>query len=74
MLRLCDTAIVEAGLATDPDAVAAYADEIASLQGDDPEAARRLAWRHGLGPEVLEAPLRRREIGNFLAQLSTDRA
>ena len=74
MLRLCDTAIVEAGFAADPDAVAAYADEIAGLQGDDFEAARRLAWRHGLGPEVLDAPLRRREIGNFLAQLSPNKA
>ncbi len=71
MLRLCDTALVEAGFAQDPRAVAAYADEIAGLQGTDPEAARRLAWRHGIGPEVLDADLRRREIGNFLAQLST---
>ena len=51
--------------------MAGYADEIASLQGGDPEAARCLAWRHGIGPEVLEADLRRREIGNFLARLST---
>jgi GMP synthase (glutamine-hydrolysing) len=71
MLRLCDSALVEAGFAEDPDAVAAYADEIADLQGSDPEAAHRLAWRHGVGPEVLDAALRRREIGNFLNQLST---
>ena len=71
MLRLCDTAIVEAGFAEDAQVVAAYADEIAGLQGSDPEAAHRLAWRHGIGPEVLEADLRRREIGNFLARLST---
>ncbi|MBN4097154.1 MULTISPECIES: type 1 glutamine amidotransferase [Methylobacterium] len=71
MLRLCDTAIVEAGLAENSRAVAAYADEVATLQGHDPETARRLAWRHGVGPEVLEAGLRRREIGNFLARLST---
>lgn len=74
MLRLCDTGIVEAGLAESPQAVAAYADEIAALQGSDHEAARRLAWRHGIGPEVLEADLRRREIGNFLARLSTGEA
>ena len=74
MLRLCETAIVEAGLAEDPAGVSGYADEIAALMGDDPEAARRLAWRHGLGPEVLEADLRRREIGNFLARLSTGEA
>lgn len=71
MLRLCDSALVEAGFAEDPGAVAAYADEIADLQGSDPEATHRLAWRHGIGPEVLDAGLRRREIGNFLNQLST---
>ncbi|MEE7490972.1 type 1 glutamine amidotransferase [Methylobacterium oryzae] len=71
MLRLCDAAIVEAGLAESPRAVAAYAEEVAALRGSDAEAARRLAWRHGIGPEVLEADLRRREIGNFLAHLST---
>lgn len=70
MLRLCDTALVEAGLAEDSGAVARYAGEIEALHGDDAEARRRLAWRHGLGPEVLEAGLRRREIGNFLARLS----
>ncbi|MDP4002047.1 type 1 glutamine amidotransferase [Methylobacterium sp. NEAU K] len=74
MLRLCDTAIVEAGLAADPRVVATYADEVAALQKGDPETVRRLAWRHGLGPEVLEADLRRREIGNFLARLSTGEA
>jgi GMP synthase (glutamine-hydrolysing) len=74
MLRLCDTAIVEAGLAEDAGAVADYADEIAALQDDGTDAARRLAWRHGVGPEVLEAGLRRREIGNFLARLSTGEA
>ncbi len=71
MLRLCDTAIVAAGLAEDPETVAAYADEIAGLQTGEPAAVRRLAWRHGLGPEVLEADRRRREIGNFLTRLST---
>ena len=74
MLRLCDTAVVEAGLAENLQVVAAYADEIDALGGDDPEAARRLAWRYGIGPEVLEADLRRREIGNFLARLSTGEA
>ena len=70
MLRLCDTALVEAGLAEDRAAVARYADEIEALHGDDAETKRCLAWRYGLGPEVLEAPLRRREIGNFLTRLS----
>ena len=70
MLRLCDAALVEAGLTEDAGAVARYAGEIAALHGDDAGVKRRLAWRHGLGPEVLEARLRRREIGNFLARLS----
>ncbi|WP_457107053.1 type 1 glutamine amidotransferase [Methylobacterium sp. P5_C11] len=74
MLRLCDTAIVEAGLAADRAAVAAYADEVAALEHRADAASARLAWRHGLGPEVLEAALRRREIGNFLARLSTGAA
>ncbi|TXM92405.1 type 1 glutamine amidotransferase, partial [Methylobacterium sp. WL116] len=28
-----------------------------------------LAWRHGLGADVLEPDQRRREIGNFLDRL-----
>lgn len=70
MLRLCDTALVEAGLAEDPGAVARYAGEIEALHEAKPETVHQLAWRHGLGPEVLEAPSRRREIDNFLARLS----
>lgn len=66
MLRLSESEILEAGLCRDGAALAAYADEVAALgAGDRPD----LAWRHGLGPEVLEAPRRRREIGNFLAHL-----
>jgi GMP synthase (glutamine-hydrolysing) len=71
MLRLCDTAIVNAGLASNPRAVATYADEVAALEEATAEDSLRLAWRHGIGPEVLEARLRRREIGNYLARLST---
>ena len=76
MLRLCDTAIVEAGLAEDargrwrpmPTRSPALAG------GAIRRPPRRLAWRHGIGPEVLRPDLRRREIGNFLAQLSTGEA
>ncbi|MCJ2051910.1 glutamine amidotransferase-related protein [Methylobacterium sp. J-070] len=74
MLRLCDTAIVEAGFAEDARTVAAYADDVAALQDGASEATRRLAWRHGIGPEVLVPELRRREIGNFLGHLSTGAA
>jgi GMP synthase (glutamine-hydrolysing) len=71
MLRLCAGDLVEAGFAQDRDAAAAYAAEVEALGARDGAAVHRLAWRHGLGPEVLEAPLRRREIGNFLERLST---
>lgn len=71
MLRLSEPDILESGLCRDAAALAAYADEVSALHGEDrPD----LAWRHGLGPEVLEAPRRRREIGNFLARLVRPRA
>lgn len=70
MLRLSGDAIVEAGLAADTHDLGAYASEVAALHGDAGDEARRLAWRHGIGPEVLDAGHRRREIGNFLSQLS----
>ncbi|MDP4024900.1 gamma-glutamyl-gamma-aminobutyrate hydrolase family protein [Methylobacterium sp. NEAU 140] len=72
MLRLCAAAIVEAGLAEDPAEVRAYADEVAALPRGD-AAAERIAWRHGIGPEVLDAGLRRREIANFLGHLRAAR-
>jgi GMP synthase (glutamine-hydrolysing) len=72
MLKLCGSAVVEAGLAPDERAVAHYAGEIEALHGGEHDEARGLAWRHGLGPEVLDAPLRRREIGNFLDRLRAE--
>lgn len=69
MLRLSADGIVEAGLAADAEAVTAYADEIRSLSHGDGARARQLAWRHGLGPEILDEAARRREIGNFLGRL-----
>ncbi|GAB6842006.1 GMP synthase (glutamine-hydrolyzing) [Methylorubrum rhodinum] len=71
MLRLSAQSVVEAGLATETAAVESYADEVRALA--DPEAQQRLAWRHGLGADLLEPARRRREIGNFLAHLSTAR-
>ncbi len=73
MLRLCGSAVVEAGLAKDEAAVRDYAGEVEALHGEGAAAPLSLAWRHGVGPEVLEAPLRRREIGNFLERLAADR-
>ncbi|AWN39100.1 glutamine amidotransferase-related protein [Methylobacterium radiodurans] len=71
MLRLSEPDILKSGLCRDGAALTAYADEVGLLgSGDRPD----LAWRHGLGPEVLEAPRRRREIGNFLAHLVRPRA
>ena len=71
MLRLSAGDLVEAGLCRDRDEVGAYAADLDALA-----AAPRpdLAWRHGLGPEVLEAPRRRREIVNFLDHLVRPRA
>ena len=73
MLRLTADAIVEADLAADAAGVETYADEVAALHGPLDARARRIAWRHGLGPEILDAGKRRREIGNFLDGLSTGR-
>jgi GMP synthase (glutamine-hydrolysing) len=73
MLRLCGSALIEAGLARDEEAVGAYAGEVEALHDGMPDFRLPLAWRHGLGPEVLEAPLRRREIGNFLERLAAGR-
>ncbi|MGU3539603.1 type 1 glutamine amidotransferase [Methylobacterium sp. A54F] len=71
MLRLCGDDVIEAGLCRDGAALEAYADEIEALAGSDrPD----LAWRHGIGPEVLDASRRRREIGNFLEHLVRPRA
>lgn len=78
MLRVCADAVVEAGLAADRDAVGSYAAEIEALHSgtlhsetvhEAGDAARALAWRHGLGADVLEPRRRRCEIGNFLDRL-----
>ena len=71
MLRLCASALVESGFAEDERGVEDYAAEVAALHDGGESVAHRLAWRHGLGPDVLEAGSRRREIGNFLERLST---
>lgn len=73
MLRSSADAIVEAGLAVDAADVEAYAAEVAALHGPEDARSRRLAWRHGVGPEIMDAVNRRREIGNFLDGLSTGR-
>ena len=66
MLRVCAEAVVEAGLAPDAGAVSDYAAEIDALHA---AADAPLAWRHGLGADILEPRQRRREIGNFLDRL-----
>jgi GMP synthase (glutamine-hydrolysing) len=71
MLTLSAEGVVAAGLASDRAEVEAYADEIRALGETDSNACQRLAWRHGVGAELLEAGQRRREIANFLAHLST---
>ncbi|WP_375457126.1 type 1 glutamine amidotransferase [uncultured Methylobacterium sp.] len=74
MLRASAEDVIAAGLATDAAAVASLCTEIAALH-DAPDSERRtIAWRLGLGPDVLEARHRRREIANFLDNLSTAQA
>ena len=71
--RLSAEAVVSAGFAADHAAVEASAREVEGLAGDDRPGRRQRAWRLGVGADVLEAGQRRREIGNFLASLSTAR-
>lgn len=78
MLRLSAASVVEAGFAPDAAAVEAHAREIAALHraGDgagDP-ALRGIAWRCGIGPDVLDPARRRSEIGNFLRRLARPRS
>lgn len=74
MLRASADDVVAAGFASDAAAVEAHCAEIAALQGPADGDARAVAWRLGLGPDVLEARHRRREIANFLKNLSTAKA
>ena len=71
MLRLSAESVVEAGLATDEAEVTAYADEVRAFAEDTEEQRRYLAWRHGLGKDLLDPLQRRREIRNFLKYLSS---
>ncbi|MGY2052779.1 type 1 glutamine amidotransferase [Methylobacterium sp. JK268] len=68
MLALSAEGVVAAGLARDAGEVAAYADCLKTLHAEG-DSRQDLAWRLGLGEEVLEAPRRRREIRNFLDAL-----
>ncbi|MFE1602774.1 glutamine amidotransferase-related protein [Methylobacterium sp. ID0610] len=68
MLSLSAEAIVEAGLCRDEAAVDGQAEALRRLHAD-PAGQPDLAWRLGLGAEVLEPARRRREIGNFLDAL-----
>lgn len=68
MLRLSAREIVGAGFCADEAVVEAHARALRDLH-DDPAGHADLAWRFGLGPEVLETVRRRREIGNFLDAL-----
>ncbi|WP_407520556.1 glutamine amidotransferase-related protein [Methylobacterium oryzisoli] len=68
MLRLSAGEIVAAGFCGDAAGVTAHAQALRDLHAD-PDGRADLAWRFGLGPEVLEAGLRRREIRSFLDAL-----
>lgn len=65
MLRLSAEDVVEGGTCPDRAAVEAYAADLCRIHRD-PDAAPDLVARHRLGPELLVAECRRREIGNFL--------
>jgi len=69
MLRFSGEGVVEAGLAADLDAVEAYAREIEAIQSGSEAARRTLAWRNGLGPDVLDARARCTEIANYLDRI-----
>lgn len=63
MRRVSGELVEEGFFATLPDADR-YVSDLLALHGD---ATRRdIAWRFGLGPDVLDAALRRREIANWL--------
>lgn len=68
LLRLGAHDVLEAGLCRDPEALRAYAADLAALHAEPDRAD--LAWRHGLDGEVLDASRRRREIANFLERLA----
>ncbi|HEX8416990.1 MAG TPA: hypothetical protein VF641_05235, partial [Methylobacterium sp.] len=68
MLRLSSADVVEAGVRPDAEAVDAYADDLcllAEAPGGYPDLLRRPA----LGPQVVDADCRRREIAKFLMAL-----
>jgi len=69
MLRLSGEAVVEAGLSSAPEAVEAHAREIEALHSGSEEVRRTLAWRYGLGRDVLDAGCRRTEIANYLGRV-----
>jgi GMP synthase (glutamine-hydrolysing) len=56
--------ILDSGLAPDRASVVAYADRIARLHADPGNTA--LANDLDLGPDVMDAPLRRQELSNFI--------
>ncbi|MDR7036963.1 GMP synthase (glutamine-hydrolyzing) [Methylobacterium sp. BE186] len=68
MLRLQAAEVVEAGFCRTSAEVEAYAADLEALHAA-PRERTDLAWRHGIGAEVLEASNRRREIANFLDRL-----
>lgn len=73
MLRLQADEVVEAGFCRSREAVESCADDLEALHRAPRERAD-LAWRHGIGPEVLDPLCRRREIANFLDRLVRPRA
>lgn len=64
--------LVEEGFAPTVEHMAEWVRDLRAI-GNDP-GRRDLAWRYGLGPEVMEPAVRTREIGNWLAAKVVPRA
>ncbi|AWN44630.1 type 1 glutamine amidotransferase [Methylobacterium durans] len=73
MLRLQAEDVIEARFCRNRADVEAFAADLDDLHRG-PRERTDLAWRHGIGSEVLDALSRRREIANFLDHLVRPRA
>ncbi|MBV8335973.1 MAG: type 1 glutamine amidotransferase [Alphaproteobacteria bacterium] len=68
LIEIRADSLVEEGLGRDRAELVAMADDFRALDAD-PER-RDLAWRYGIGPEILDPVRRTAEIGNWLRQLA----
>lgn len=64
--------LIEEGFAPSVEHMAEWVRDLREIEKNP--ARRDLAWRYGLGPEVMQPAIRTREIGNWLAAKVTPRA